>query len=206
MIFLLVSPLQETDTGEPSASTATASSIWFCWVGKILDTLETRNEPFHLNVDLCPLHMMMQEVIRVQSKPREQVAVKPRPATSSGATFASEQADFTAAQTACQISVDDCWIWNKPNTLKRYFLHASVMQYVARLWTALNLNTIFLFPYLHRTARWPQQLALLIKDTWSMGKEQVTTNWHMLNTFVQLLYSQKTEKKGSKHLGCSGIV
>lgn len=41
-------------------------------------------------------------------KPREQVAAKPIPFTSTSETFARDQADFTAAQTACQISVEDC--------------------------------------------------------------------------------------------------
>lgn len=40
--------------------------------------------------------------------PREQVAAKPKPTTSSGATVAREHADLIAAQTASHISVDDC--------------------------------------------------------------------------------------------------
>ena len=95
MIFLLVSPLKETETGEPSASTATARSI----------LLKCKYFP-------STAYTIRWECARyygIRGKPREQVAAKPRPATSSGATFASEHADFTAAQTACQISVDDCW-------------------------------------------------------------------------------------------------
>lgn len=37
MMFLLASPVQETETGEPSASTATASSIPFDQANEILD-------------------------------------------------------------------------------------------------------------------------------------------------------------------------
>lgn len=44
-----------------------------------------------------------------KDKPREQVAVNPIPLTSSPDMFAREHAAFTAAQIACQISVDDCW-------------------------------------------------------------------------------------------------
>jgi hypothetical protein len=44
MMFLLASPLQETETGEPSASTATASSkLCYCQVTKIFpDTSNTK--------------------------------------------------------------------------------------------------------------------------------------------------------------------
>jgi hypothetical protein len=105
MMFLLVSPLQETEAGEPSASTATASSIQFGQFGKILDST-SNNLIFYVHI--CSSTNEHETKYGDQGKPREQVAAKPRPTTASGATFAREQADFTAAQTACQISVDDC--------------------------------------------------------------------------------------------------
>lgn len=45
--------------------------------------------------------------------PREQVAANPKPFTSPAATSAREHADFTAAQMACHISVEDCWFGKK---------------------------------------------------------------------------------------------
>lgn len=45
--------------------------------------------------------------------PSEQVAANPRPFTSVGATFALEQAAFTAAHTASHISVEDCCLEQK---------------------------------------------------------------------------------------------
>ncbi|KAG7029795.1 hypothetical protein SDJN02_08138, partial [Cucurbita argyrosperma subsp. argyrosperma] len=55
-------------------------------------------ESFSLYCDMC-----------AWPRPREQVAANPRPFTSSPETFALEHANLTAAQTACQISVEDCW-------------------------------------------------------------------------------------------------
>lgn len=46
------------------------------------------------------------------------MAANPKLVTSSPPTFASEHADFTAAQTANQISVDDCWFEKKNGKLK----------------------------------------------------------------------------------------
>lgn len=100
-MFLLASALQETETGEPSASTATASNtLCYYQVGEFRVTLRHKIPQSEVNSNSS---------YGDEGKPREQVAANPRPATSSAATFASEHADFTAVHTASQISVDDCW-------------------------------------------------------------------------------------------------
>jgi len=51
MIFLLVSPLKETETGEPSASTATARSILFLsnWK-KLIDSTYIKSAYLNVNI------------------------------------------------------------------------------------------------------------------------------------------------------------
>ena len=55
--------------------------------------------------------------------PREQVAANPKPFTSFEATFAREHADFTAAQIACHISVEDCWFGKRKVVKQSYIAH-----------------------------------------------------------------------------------
>lgn len=76
-------------------------------------------------------------------KPREQVAAKPIPLTSTSETLAREQAALTAAQTACHISVEDCC--SKTST------NQSLTS--ARKQSKSYLNTVSIFPNLYRTTR-----------------------------------------------------
>lgn len=94
--FLLESPLQETETGSPSASMATATQKLTYL--SLSDTSTT-------------VHYLSKKMSRRYYIPSEQVAAKPKPFTSFAPTFARERADLTAEHTASHISVEDCWNW-----------------------------------------------------------------------------------------------
>lgn len=99
MTFLLASPLHETETGDPSESTATANNTQF-------------QKELRFYIPLLTVHKVSIyiNVLQGDDIPREQVAANPIPTTSSAMTFANEHAVFTAAHTACQISVEDCYL------------------------------------------------------------------------------------------------
>lgn len=62
----------------------------------------------YTHANQCSLLGRNEQICQKCYIPREQVAANPIPFTSSGATFAEEQADFTAAQIASHMSVEDC--------------------------------------------------------------------------------------------------